>query len=87
MKTQRTFSVLLTAVAVIAMAGLGVVGTASAAVPSPVQIAIKAQDCCDTGLWVALPVDESGTGIFDVNGVAPAPNTPIVGLATEAVGR
>jgi len=143
MKTQRTFSVLLTAIAVIAMAGLGVVGTASAAVPGPVQIAIKAQNCCDTGLvvidsvtaaqdgwlgifkdstasldalvgytpvhqgqnmgltadvnsgrvgqaptlWAALLVDESGFGVFDINTVALAPNTPIVGFATEAAAQ
>ena len=66
MKMQRTFSVLLTAVAVIAMAGLGMVGTASAAVPSS-QIAIKAQDCCDTGLVVINSVtaaQDGWVGIF-----------------------
>jgi hypothetical protein len=35
-------------------------------------------------LWAQLLVDESGTGMFDINTVAPAPNTPVVGFATQA---
>jgi len=34
-------------------------------------------------LWAQLLVDESGTGMFDINTVAPAPNTPIVAFATQ----
>ena len=35
-------------------------------------------------LYAELLVDQSGTGMFDVNTVAPATGTPIVGFATEA---
>jgi Tfp pilus assembly protein PilX len=38
-------------------------------------------------LWAALLVDKSGFGVFDINTVALAPNTPIVGFATVAAGR
>jgi hypothetical protein len=35
-------------------------------------------------LYAELLVDQSGTGMFDVNTIAPATGTPIVGFATEA---
>ena len=38
-------------------------------------------------LWAGLLVDWSGTGVFDANTVALAPNTPLVAFATQAAGK
>jgi hypothetical protein len=38
-------------------------------------------------LWAGLIVDESGTGMFNVNSVALAPNSPIVAFATTTASK